>query len=115
MKHFTCERMFRGKSITVEITVTDCGVQVGLYGGDKPHIGAVGIVDHAGKISVTQFEGHKESVLCQQWCEALFKIVKCPVVMSTGVHYDNASKEDILQIMEQCGELQTETIKYFLK
>lgn len=30
MKHFTHEQMFRGKSITAEITVTDCGVQVGL-------------------------------------------------------------------------------------
>ena len=34
MKHFTHEQMFRGKPITAEITVTDCGVQVGLYGGD---------------------------------------------------------------------------------
>lgn len=112
MKHVTCERMFRGKSITAELTVTDCGVQVGLYGGDKPHIGAVGIVDHAGKISVTQFEGHKEGVLCQQWCEALFKAANCPVVVTAGVHYDNASKEDILQIMEQCAELLAETMKF---
>ena len=34
MKHFTHEQMFRGKPITAEITVTDCGVQGGLYGGD---------------------------------------------------------------------------------
>ena len=33
MKHFTHEQMFRGKPITAEITVPDCGVQGGLYGG----------------------------------------------------------------------------------
>ena len=26
----------------VDATVTDGGVQIGLFGGDKPHIGAVG-------------------------------------------------------------------------
>lgn len=112
MKHVTCERMFRGKPITAEITVTDCGVQVGLYGGDKSHIGAVGIVDPTGKITVKQFEGHKEGILCQKWCEVLFKTVKCPVIVSAGVHYDNASKEDILRIMEQCAGLLAETMKF---
>lgn len=100
MKHFTHEQMFCGKSITAEITVTDCGVQVGLHGGDKPHIGAVGIAAPDGKITVTQFEGHKEGVLCQQWCETLFEAVNCPVVVSAGIHYDNASKEEILQVVE---------------
>lgn len=105
MKHFTCEQMFRGKPITAEITVTDCGVQIGLYGGDKPHIGAVGIAAPDGKITVTQFEGHKEGILCQQWCETLFEAVNCPVVVTAGVHYDNACKEEILQIVQFCGEL----------
>ena len=100
MKHFTHKQMFRGKPITAEITVTDCGVQVGLYGGDKTHIGAVGIAAPDGKITVTQFEGHKEGVLCQQWCETLFEAVNCPVVVSAGIHYDNASKEEILQVVE---------------
>ena len=100
MKHFTHEQMFRGKPITAEITVTDCGVQVGLYGGDKPHIGAVGVADPAGKITVTQFEGHKEGGLCQHWCEELSKAVNCPVVVSAGIHYDNASKKEILQVVE---------------
>lgn len=112
MKHFTCERIFRGKPITEEITVTDCGVQVGLYGGDKSHIGAVGIVNPAGNITVKQFEGYKEGILCQQWCETLFKAVNCSVVVTAGVHYDDASKEDILQIMEQCTGLLTETTKF---
>ena len=80
-------------------------LQVGLYGGDTPHIGAVGIVDPDGNITVTQFEGHKEGVLCRQWCEALAKTAHCPAVVSAGVHYDQASREEILQIVRLCGEL----------
>lgn len=105
MKHIVCERQFRGKSITVELTVTNCGMQVGLFGGDKPHIGAVGILDLAGKTTVTQFEEHREGVLCQQWCEALAKAGRIPAVMSAGVHYDNVSKEEIVQIVRLCNEL----------
>lgn len=105
MKHIVCERQFRGKSITAELTVTNCGMQVGLFGGDKPHIGAVGIVNPAGKIMVTQFEEHREGVLCQQWCEALAKAGRIPAVMTAGVHYDNVSKEEIVQIVRLCNEL----------
>ena len=105
MKHIVCERQFREKSITAELTVTNCGMQVGLFGGDKPHIGAVGILDPAGKTTVTQFEEHREGVLCQQWCEALAKAGHIPAVMSAGVHYDNVSKEEIVQIVRLCNEL----------
>lgn len=105
MKTFHAERIFRGKNITVDVTATDGGVQTGLFGGDKPHIGAVGIVNPAGKIMVTQFETHKEGVLCQQWCEELASAGCIPAVVSAGIHYDNASKEEIVQIVRLCNEL----------
>lgn len=105
MKTFHAERTFRGKIIAADATITDSGVQIGLFGGDKPHIGAVGILDPAGKIMVTQFETHREGILCQQWCEALAKAGCIPAVVSAGVHYDNASKEEIEQIVQLCHEL----------
>lgn len=110
MKTFHAERAFRGKIITADATVTDSGVQAGLFGGDKPHIGAVGVLDPAGNITVTQFEGHKEGVLCQQWCEAFAKAGHVPAVVSAGVHYDDASKEEIVQIVRTCGELLEEIL-----
>ena len=105
MKTFHAERTFRGKQITVDAIVTENGVQVGLFGGDKPHIGAVGIVNPAGKIMVTQFETHKEGILCQQWCEELAGAGSVPAVVSAGIHYDNASKEEIEQTVQLCNEL----------
>ena len=66
MKTFHAERTFRGKIIAADATITDSGVQIGLFGGDKPHIGAVGVLAPDGNITVTQFERHKEGILCQQ-------------------------------------------------
>lgn len=105
MKTFHAERTFRGKNIMVDATVTDSGVQIGLFGGDKPHIGAVGTLAPDGKITVTQFEGHREGILCQQWCDVLAKAECIPAVVSAGVHYDKASKEEIVQIVQLCNEL----------
>lgn len=110
MKTFHAERTFRGKNIMVDATVTDGGVQIGLFGGDKTHIGAVGIVNPAGKITVTQFERHKEGIFCQQWCDALAKAGCIPAVVSAGVHYDKASKEEIVQIVRLCNELLKEML-----
>ena len=105
MKTFHAARTFRGKIITADATVTDDGVQIGLFGGDRPHIGAVGILAPDGNISVTEFEGHKEGILCQNWCETLAKAGRTPAVVSAGVHYDKAGKEEIVQIVQLCREL----------
>lgn len=110
VKHFTCERSFRGKPITAEVTVTDNGIQIGLYGGDKPHIGAVGIVGPTGQLTVTQFEMHKEGVLCRQWCETLAGAGCFPAVVTAGIHYDGISKSEILQVTVQCTAMLNEMI-----
>lgn len=102
MKTFHAERTFRGKIIAADATITDSGVQIGLFGGDKPHIGAVGVLAPDGNITVTQFERHKEGI---QWCEVLAKTGYTPAVVSAGVHYDKASKEEIVQIVQLCHEL----------
>ena len=109
MKTFHAERTFRGKIIAADATITGSGVQIGLFGGDKPHIGAVGILDPAGKIMVTQFETHREGILCQQWCEALAKAGCIPAVVSAGVHYNNVGKDEIEQIVQLCDELLKDT------
>lgn len=110
MKTFHAERTFRGKIIAADATITDSGVQIGLFGGDKPHIGAVGVLDPAGKIMVTQFGTHREGILCQQWCEALAKAGCIPAVVSAGVHYDNVGKDEIEQIVQLCDELLKDTL-----
>lgn len=110
MKYLTCERRLRGRPITATAIVTGAGVQIGLYGGDQSHIGAVGVVDPAGEITIKQFETHKEGILCRRWCDALARAGIRPVVLSAGVHYDNACKEEITQILQVCEELLAELL-----
>lgn len=111
MKTFHTERTFRGKIISTDVHVTDGGIQIALLGGDRPHIGAVGILDSNGNITVTEFEGHKEGLLCQQWCEAFAKAGINPAVVSAGIHYENANKEEIQQVVQICGELLEEVLR----
>lgn len=105
MNHFCYERTFRGKRISAVVWVTDAGVQVGLYGGDRPHIGAVGLVSPSAETAVTQFPGHQECILCEQWCSTLAQAGLRPLSMAAGVHYDHAIRQEIQQIVAQCQEL----------
>lgn len=110
MKTFHTERTFRGKIISADVNVTDGGIQIALLGGDRPHIGAVGILNPNGDITVTEFEGHKEGLLCQQWCKTFAKAGNTPAVVSAGIHYENANKEEIQQVVRICGELLGEVL-----
>ena len=91
-----------GKEIRCECLAFPSGIQLALFGGDRPHIGAAGIADPEGNIRVTQFSGHKEGILCQEWLEALRGHGMCPAVLEAGIHYDGLTKEGIETVM-QCA------------
>lgn len=105
MRTVHAERTFRAKTIVADAIVTDAGVQIVLFGGDKPHIGAVGILAPDGNITVTEFEGHKEGILCHRWCVELAKAGCTPAVISAGIHYDNAGNEEIIRVVQLCEKL----------
>lgn len=108
MKRVTFCRAYREREIIADVTITESGISTLLYGGDLPHIGAVGVADGAGKIEIHQFPGHKEGLLCQSWCRRL-AAAGGPVVVSAGVHYDHATAEDIAAVVALSGELLEET------
>lgn len=89
-----------GKTIQLFIYRTDCGVQVVIAGGDKPHIGAVSIVDKHGNLVSHVFKGHKDGVISDQWAVELHKIWAVPVVVSAGIHYDNIIPSQINMVIE---------------
>lgn len=111
IERFRCEREFRTRIIAAEVVITEGGVQIGLYGGDRPHIGAVGVLDPEGQITVRQFETHQEGCLCRSWCKALAQRGIQPAVVAAGVHYDAASRDEISQVLTLCAELQNEVLE----
>jgi hypothetical protein len=84
-------------------------ILVAIWGGEKPHIGAVA-VGQAGpslkdpniinsSASVICYFGHKEHLLAKTAAEALAAALNTHVVVTAGIHWDNLSKEDIRLIM----------------
>ena len=110
MKQFELHQSYRGKDITALVLQYPESVHISLYGGDLPHIGAIGIVDPEGNCIVTQFPGHKEGVVCEKWTAALSAAGCRPAVVEAGIHYDGLGKADIEAVLSITDMMLEETL-----
>jgi hypothetical protein len=88
---------------------------VALYGGDKPHVGAVAIAvprksladpdKTSATTSVIALTGHKEDELAKCVAHKLASTLGCVVTVSCGIHLDNAKPKDILEVEEVAMQL----------
>lgn len=99
MKRFQWTRELLGKEITAEVQCLPRGVQVSVFGGDLPHIGAVSIVSPEGTCSTVEFPGHRDGTVSRRWADALAKAGYCPAVVEAGIHYDGLSREGIAEVL----------------
>ena len=113
MDRFELTRQLFGAKITAQILCFDEGIHVSIYGGERPHIGAVTIGDQTGAARTTQFPGHKEAAVSEQWCGALLQRGFSPVVVEAGIHYDNLSKDGIQAVLACTNELLAECLRLF--
>lgn len=94
-----------------------------LWGGTRPHIGAIGMAQvrpslrDAEKISASSsvftYVGHKEDMVAKVMSEELTRRLGKNSVVVAGIHWDNLTDKDIKIISEICGELIEEIIKMF--
>ena len=90
-------------------------VLVYIWGGERPHIGAVAaaqprpsLADPArtsATASVLTYVGHKEDVVAKTVAEALAARLATNVVVTAGIHWDNLPATGIAMVMERCREL----------
>lgn len=90
-------------------------VLVCIFGGEKPHIGAVAAalprpsLADPQKLSATSsvltFPSHKEDVVVKHVSEALAARLATHVVVTAGIHWDDLSPDDISHIVESCDAL----------
>ncbi len=83
-------------------------ILVAIWGGKKPHIGAVAAAqarpsskDHnviSSSASVICYLGHKEDELAKTAAETLAAALNNNVAVTAGIHWDNLSQEDIRRI-----------------
>ena len=109
MKQYKLNRTLLGEEITVLILQFDRDVHVSVYGGHRPHIGAVSIGSEDG-CATTQFPGHKEGIVSSQWCTALLDAGFEHVVTEAGIHYDSLTPAGIQAVLDLNDELLIEAI-----
>lgn len=82
---------------------------VAIWGGEKPHIGAVAMSQPRPSLkdpevtsstaSVFAYVGHKEDELAKAAAEILAAALKTNVVVTAGIHWDNLPPEGIQRVI----------------
>lgn len=73
-----------------------------LGGGEKSHIGGVVICEPNKQAQTIRLEGHFDDIVLKPIAEAACKKYKTKIVAVGGVHVDNATKEEIDLLVENC-------------
>jgi len=97
---------------------------IAIYGGDAHHIGGVATAypteSHyrdASTVSVSTLTlpGHKDYVVANTAAEKICKALEVPTVVTVGIHYDNASRTEIEEIILVVNALVDEIIAHYQK
>jgi metal-dependent hydrolase (beta-lactamase superfamily II) len=76
-----------------------------LGGGEKSHIGGAVICEPGKKAYVLTYSNHHDHIVLTPIAQAACKKYNKTVVAVGGIHIDNASKEEIKTIVDNCKEL----------
>ena len=95
----TLEETILNRRVTCTVTRLDEGIHVLLTGGDKGHIGAVSVCDPDAQPETMTFPGHKEQYITIPWSQAIANAAHQRSCVVCGIHYDDATPEDIEAIM----------------
>lgn len=94
-----------------------------LWGGTRPHVGAVGIaqvrpslrdpIQLSATSSVFTFVGHKEDMISKIMSEELAKRLGRNTIVAAGIHWDDLTDTDIKSITELCQSIMEQiVVKY---
>jgi len=121
MKSFLVE-ISRGQ-FKIHSSVQEVGqdILVSIWGGTRPHIGAVGIaiprpsLKNQKKWSATSsnftFVGHKEDTLVKKISEKLAARLRRNVVVTAGLHWDGVTSNEIKTIQNLTQKLSDRILK----
>lgn len=102
-------------TITLNAIAMGNDYSISIYGGDKPHIGAVAFavprksLNTPDKVSATASVltavGHMEDLLARALSLKLSSTLNCHIVVSIGIHVDEANKQTLEDINKTCHDL----------
>lgn len=97
---------------------------VSIWGGDRPHIGAVALAQPRPSLrdpgrtsstaSVLCVVGHKEDEVVKKTSERLSSVFEARVVVTAGIHWDNLDGDGIGRVVRNIDSL-TDYIVQFLR
>ncbi len=106
---FTIETDTGAYDLAANVRLIGNDVLVAIWGGEKPHIGAVAVAQPrpslrdpevtSSSASVFCLVGHKEDELAKAAAEILAAALETHVVVTAGIHWDNLAPEAIQQIV----------------
>ncbi len=76
-----------------------------LGGGERSHIGGVVLCEPGKKSQIIRLEGHYDDIVLTPIAEEACKKYNTKVVAVGGVHIDNATKQEIDILVNNCKEL----------
>ncbi|HEY8909331.1 MAG TPA: hypothetical protein VIM51_03490 [Desulfosporosinus sp.] len=109
--------------ISLILMDTGHGINGLLTGGGKPHVGGVVMALPRQSLSGTGWSsdvyimpvpGHKDVEVAQTVADSLSRGLRCPVVVTAGIHSDNLCSEELSQIIRHCDTL-TQTALAWLR
>ena len=121
---FTTRTETGAYDLTASVRLIGQDLLVAIWGGEKPHIGAVAVAQPRPSLkdpdltsataSVICYVGHKEDELVKASAEIIAAVLNTRVVVTAGIHWDNLdqggidtilknSKALVEMILEQCA------------
>ena len=108
-REFTVHTEETAYNLSASVRLIGADVLVAIWGGEKPHIGAVAVAQPrpslkdpeltSASASVICLVGHKEDELVKATAEILAATLETQVVVTAGIHWDNLAPEAIQQII----------------
>jgi len=106
---FTLQTEEDAYNLSASVRLIGADVLVAIWGGEKPHIGAVAIAQPrpslrdpavtSSSASVICLVGHKEDEMAKAAAEILAAVLETHVVVTAGIHWDNLAPEAIQHIV----------------
>ena len=95
-------------NLSAHVRLIGDDILVAIWGGEKPHIGAVAAAQSSPSLkdpkvmsstaSVLCYSGHKEDELAKSAAKKLAAALDTKVVVTAGIHWDNLSAEGIQKV-----------------
>ena len=123
MRRFTVRAKKGGLAIQALVQEIGQDILLAIWGGTRPHIGAVGValprpsLEDPRKWSATSsnftFQGHKEDLLAKQVSEKISAALRRNIVVTAGIHWDGLDASGIQTIQTLTANLAEQVVQRF--